>query len=101
MANYRNTVLAAYQDVGDNLSALNRLDEESHTQAAAVVSSGVTLEQARIRYAEGQVTYLEVATSETAALQAQLSFLSIQVRRLGASVLLVKALGGGWGEDGA
>jgi len=48
-----------------------------------------------MRYAEGLVTYLEVASSETAALEAQLSALSIQARRLGASVLPVKALGGG------
>jgi len=42
------------------------------------------------------VTYLEVATTENAALQAQLASVDIQLRRLNASVLLVKALGGGW-----
>jgi len=96
VANYRNTVLAAYQDVEDNLAALRDLALESQTEAGAVVATGVALEQARIRYQEGLVTYLEVASTETAALQAQLAALTIQARRLGASVLLVKALGGGW-----
>ncbi len=99
VADYRNTVLTAYQDVEDNLAALRQLDQESRTESQAVVATGVALEQARIRYAEGQVTYLEVASTETAALQAQLSALSIQTRRLVASVLLIKALGGGWGAS--
>lgn len=95
-ANYRNTVLTAYREVEDSLAALRQLDEESRTQAAAVTATGVSLGQARIRYEEGQVTYLEVATTETAALQAQLAALMIQARRLETSVLLIKALGGGW-----
>jgi outer membrane protein TolC len=54
------------------------------------------LEQARYRYKAGLVTYLEVATTETIALQAQQSRVNILNRRMDASVLLVKALGGGW-----
>jgi outer membrane protein TolC len=55
--------------------------------------------QARYRYKAGLVTYLEVATTETIALQAQQSSVNVLNRRMDASVLLVKALGGGWRFD--
>jgi NodT family efflux transporter outer membrane factor (OMF) lipoprotein len=95
-ANYRNAVLAAYQDVEDNLAALRQLQRESETQAAAVKATATALDQAQKRYEAGIVTYLEVATAQTAALQAQLAAVSIQARRMSSAVLLVKALGGGW-----
>jgi outer membrane protein TolC len=96
VADYRNVVLTAYREVEDDLAALRQLQEESLSQAAAVTAAGKALEQAQNRYQAGLVTYLEVATNENAHLQAQLSGVSIQVRRMNASVLLVKALGGGW-----
>jgi NodT family efflux transporter outer membrane factor (OMF) lipoprotein len=98
VADYRNTVLTAYQDVEDNLVALRRLQEESETDAAAVVATGVALKQAQDRYRAGIATYLEVYTAETAALQAQEQATTIQARRMSASVLLIKALGGGWDQ---
>jgi NodT family efflux transporter outer membrane factor (OMF) lipoprotein len=96
VADYRNTVLTAYQEVEDNLAALRRLEQESVSEAAAVTATGKALQQAQYRYKAGLVTYLEVATSETIALQAQLTRVNILNRRMNASVLLVKALGGGW-----
>ena len=99
VAAYRATVLIAYQEVEDNLAALRRLEQESLSEAAAVMATGKALEQARYRYKAGLVTYLEVATTETIALQAQQSRVNILNRRLDASVLLVKALGGGWRID--
>jgi NodT family efflux transporter outer membrane factor (OMF) lipoprotein len=96
VAGYRNTALTAFQEVEDNLAALRQLARESQTQADAVAATQVALEQARYRYKGGIVTYLEVATAETNALQAQLSAITIQTRRMTASVLLIKALGGGW-----
>jgi NodT family efflux transporter outer membrane factor (OMF) lipoprotein len=99
VANYRNTVLTAYREVEDNLAALHRLEEESGTESAAVTATAKALEQAQFRYKAGLVTYLEVATTETTALQAQLSRVNILNRRMDASVLLVKALGGGWRID--
>ncbi len=96
VADYRNTVLTAYQDVEDSLAALRQLEQEAQTEAAAVKAATVELQQANYRYRAGAVTYLEVATAETTALQAQLSAASIQARRLNASVTLIKALGGGW-----
>ena len=96
VADYRNTVLTAYQEVEDNLAALRQLQQESVSEAAAVKATATALEQAQYRYKAGLVTYLEVSTAENTALQAQLANVSIQLRRLSASVLLVKALGGGW-----
>jgi outer membrane protein, multidrug efflux system len=96
VADYRSTVLTAYQEVEDNLAALRQLQQESVSQAAAVTATGTALQQAQYRYKAGLVTYLEVVTAENSALQAQLANVTIQLRRMNASVLLVKALGGGW-----
>jgi NodT family efflux transporter outer membrane factor (OMF) lipoprotein len=98
VANYRTIVLSAYQEVEDNLAALRQLEQESSSEAAAVEATGIALQQAQYRYKAGLVTYLEVSTAENTSLQAQLAQVSIQLRRLSASVLLVKALGGGWRE---
>jgi NodT family efflux transporter outer membrane factor (OMF) lipoprotein len=99
VAGYRNTVLVAYQEVEDSLAALRQLQQESISEAAAVQATAKALQQARYRYKAGLVTYLEVAATETIALQAQLANLNIQLRRMNASILLVKALGGGWQSD--
>jgi NodT family efflux transporter outer membrane factor (OMF) lipoprotein len=96
VADYRNTVLIAYQEVEDNLAALRQLQQESSSETAAVSSTATALQQAQYRYKAGLVTYLEVSTAENAALQAQIANVTIQLRRMNASVLLVKALGGGW-----
>jgi NodT family efflux transporter outer membrane factor (OMF) lipoprotein len=96
VADYRGTVLGAYQEVEDNLAALRELQKESVSEAAAVTATQSALQQAQYRYQGGIVTYLEVVTEENAALSAELSAASIQLRRLNASVLLVKALGGRW-----
>jgi NodT family efflux transporter outer membrane factor (OMF) lipoprotein len=96
VADYRNTVLTAYQEVEDNLAALRQLQRENLSETAAVSSTATALQQAQYRYKAGLVTYLEVSTAENAALQAQIANVTIQLRRMNASVLLVKALGGGW-----
>jgi NodT family efflux transporter outer membrane factor (OMF) lipoprotein len=96
VADYRGSVLNAYREVEDNIAALRQLEQETTTEAAAVVASRKAWEQAVYRYKGGIVTYLEVVTTENAALQAELSAVNIQTRRLNAGVLLVKALGGGW-----
>jgi NodT family efflux transporter outer membrane factor (OMF) lipoprotein len=96
VADYRNTVLNAYREVEDNLAALRQLQQESVSEAAAVNATATALRQAQYRYKAGLVTYLEVSTAENTALQAQLSSVAIQYRRMSASLLLVKALGGGW-----
>lgn len=95
-ANYRGTVLAAYREVEDSLAALSRLAQQSVSQAAAATAAGKALEQSNYRYKGGVATYLEVSVNQNAALQAQLAASAIQLRRLQASIQLVKALGGGW-----
>lgn len=96
VANYRGTVLAAYQDVEDNLAALRQLQRESVSQAAAVTATQGALAQANLRYKGGIVSYLEVVSTENAALAARLAAVDIGIRRTNATVLLVKALGGDW-----
>jgi NodT family efflux transporter outer membrane factor (OMF) lipoprotein len=96
VANYRGTVLTAYQDVEDNLTALRQLQLESVSEAAAVKANQGALEQANLRYKGGIVTYLEVVSTENAYLSAQLSAVDIEIRRAGATVLLIRALGGDW-----
>lgn len=96
VADYRQVVLTAYQDVEDNLSAMRQLAQEADSQRLAVAATGRALEQSQHRYRAGLVTYLEVASNENAHLQAQITDVNIQVRRFSVSVLLVKALGGGW-----
>jgi NodT family efflux transporter outer membrane factor (OMF) lipoprotein len=103
VASYRGTVLTAYQEVEDSLVALHNLEQESVSEGNAVEATAAALEQAQYRYQGGIITYLEVVVTENAALAARLTAASIQLRRLTASVLLVKALGGGWRNvpDGA
>ena len=96
VANYRTTVTTAYSEVEDWLAALRQLELESRSEAAAVAATATELDQANYRYKAGAATYLEVVIAENASLAAQLSAADIQVRRINASVLLVKALGGGW-----
>ena len=89
-------MLTAYQDVEDNLAALRQLQLESISQAAAVKATQGALDQANLRYKGGIVTYLEVVTTENAALAARLAAVDIEIRRANSTVLLVKALGGDW-----
>jgi NodT family efflux transporter outer membrane factor (OMF) lipoprotein len=96
VADYRGTVLTAFQDVEDNLAALRQLQRESVSQAAAVTATQGALDQANLRYKGGLVTYLEVVSTENAALAAHLAAVDISIRRTNATVLLVKALGGDW-----
>ncbi len=98
VANYRGTVLTAFQDVEDNLAALRQLQKESVSEAAAVAATQGALDQANLRYKGGIVTYLEVVSTENAALAARLAAVDIQTRRVNATVLLVRAVGGDWRE---
>jgi len=100
VANYRQIVLVAFEEVEDQLAAQRLLVRESSAQNAAFAAASRTLDIADNRYKAGLVTYLEVATTESTSLQAQLSNVAIQLRRMNASVLLVKALGGSWQSSG-
>lgn len=96
VANYRQTVLTSFQQVEDNLAALRVLQQEAAQQQAATKSAEQTLDLFNTRYQGGVDTYLQVITSQTAALQNERNDIAIELRRQQASVLLIKALGGGW-----
>ena len=95
-ADYQQTVLSAFQEVEDSLSDLRVLEEESKTQDAAVAAANRSLEQATNRYKGGLENYLTVITAQSAALTNQRTAVSLLTRRMTSTVLLVKALGGGW-----
>jgi NodT family efflux transporter outer membrane factor (OMF) lipoprotein len=94
--NYRQTVLVAFQEVEDNLAALRILEHEANQEAEAVASAQHSLSLSVTRYRGGVTNYLEVTTAQSAALADEVTAVNILTRRLAASVLLVKALGGGW-----
>lgn len=96
VANYRQTALQAFQEVEDNLSTLGILEQQSEVQKVAVEAARQSLELSMSRYRGGLVTYLDVVTAQSISLQNQSTAVDIQRRRMEASVLLVKALGGGW-----
>ena len=96
VANYRQTVLTAFQEVEDSLSGLSVLAEAAETQQQAVNASQRALQIANDRYTGGLVTYLDVITAEENLLAAQRLATQILGQRLVTSVSLVKALGGGW-----
>jgi outer membrane protein TolC len=96
VAVYRQSVLSAFQDVEDNLAALRILSEEAEQQDVAIASAQHSVDLAFSRYRGGITTYLEVVTAQNALLVNQRTGVEIRTRRMTASVLLVKALGGGW-----
>jgi NodT family efflux transporter outer membrane factor (OMF) lipoprotein len=96
VANYRQTVLTAFQSVEDNLSTLRILEAEAAKRHEATLSAEDSLQLSTNRYKGGLVTYLEVITAQSIALANERSEVDIQRRRMDAAVLLIKALGGGW-----
>ena len=99
VAFYRQTILGAFQDVEDNLAALRILERESHEQDDAVRAAERSLALTTNQYRAGVVSYLNVVIAQTAALTNEQTAVGITGRRLNASVLLIKALGGGWTVD--
>lgn len=94
--NYRQTVLTAFQEVEDNLAALRILEDEARIEAGAVEAAEHSLALSVTRYKGGVTNYLEVTTAQSAALSDQRAAVDILTRRMAASVLLIKAIGGGW-----
>ncbi len=95
-ANYRESILNAFQEVEDNLAALRILNDEAATQTAAVNAAELSLSISTNRYRGGVTTYLEVLTAQTTQLTNQRTQADITTRQFAASVQLIKALGGGW-----
>lgn len=96
VANYRESVLEAFQQVEDNLSALRILEQESAAQQTAVADARRSVTLSTTRYKGGATTYLEVLTAQSTALANERTAADLMTRRMVANVQLVKALGGGW-----
>jgi NodT family efflux transporter outer membrane factor (OMF) lipoprotein len=96
VATYRQTTLSAFQEVEDNLAVLRILEKEAQQQHQATASAQESLQLFTNRYEGGVDNYLQVITAQTIALADERNDIDIQRRRIDASVLLVKAVGGGW-----
>jgi NodT family efflux transporter outer membrane factor (OMF) lipoprotein len=96
VANYRQTVLTAFQQVEDNLAALRILSQEVRQQDMAVASAQRNLQAAQQRYQAGIDPYLNVITAQTALLTNQQTGVNLRREQMTASVQLIEALGGGW-----
>ncbi len=96
VANYRETVLVAFQQVEDGLSGLDELSQAAATQNAAVADARRALEIANNRYVGGVTTYLDVITAQSQLLTNERLSTQLLGQQMVTEVALVKALGGGW-----
>ena len=94
-ADYRQTVLTAFQDVEDNLASLRVLADEQATQQRAVDASMRAAQLAMVRYQAGATDYLEVVSTQSVSLTQQVALAELSTRQREADVRLIKALGGG------
>jgi len=96
VANYRQSALTAFQQVEDSLSGLDSLSRAAETQNAAVADARRALDIANDRYVGGLTTFLDVITAQSVLLSNQRLSTQLLGQQMVTSVLLVKALGGGW-----
>jgi len=96
VADYRQSVLSAFQQVEDHIASLRVLEDESRRQRLAVGAARRSESLSLNRYKGGLVNYLEVATAQTVTLQNERIQAGVERRQMEASVLLIKTLGGGW-----
>lgn len=96
VANYRQTVLAAFQQVEDELATLRILEQQVQVQEQTVKSANLAVQLTLNQYKAGTVAYTSVITAQTIALADAQTLLNIRQTRLTASVTLIEALGGGW-----
>lgn len=96
IANYRQTVLTAFQQVEDYMAALRVLENEQTVEARAVAAADRALDVTTEQYKAGTVNYLNVLSAQTVLFSDQVGMLDVLTRRLTYSVSLIEALGGGW-----
>jgi NodT family efflux transporter outer membrane factor (OMF) lipoprotein len=96
VASYRQTVLTGFQEVEDNIAALRILEKEAWVQEGAVQAAQQSLTVTKNQYKAGTVSYLAVIVAQTIALTNERAAVDITGRRMTATVLLIKALGGSW-----
>jgi NodT family efflux transporter outer membrane factor (OMF) lipoprotein len=99
VANYRQTVLTAFQSVEDNLAMLRILNTEVQLRQTAAKSSNHFLELSQTRFKEGLDSFINVSAAQTADLVNQNGVVQTQLREAMASISLVTAMGGGWEES--
>jgi NodT family efflux transporter outer membrane factor (OMF) lipoprotein len=96
VANYRITVLTAFEQVENNLSALRILSQEIQEQDTAIASAQRSLNLATDRYRLGIDPYLNVITAQTTLFSNQQTAVNLRIEQIVDSVQLIEALGGGW-----
>ena len=96
VANYRQTVLTAFQQVEDELATLRILEQQVEVQEQTVKSADLSVQLTLNQYRAGTVAYTSVVTAQALALGDAQTLLTIRQNRLVASVALIQALGGGW-----
>ena len=96
VANYRQAVLSAFQQVEDNLASLRILSQDIQQQDAAVEAAARSLQEATVRYKAGLDPYLNVIVAQTILLNDRQTQVNFRMQQIVASVQLIKALGGGW-----
>jgi outer membrane protein, multidrug efflux system len=101
VAKYRQQVLTAFREVEDNLSDMRILEDQTKTQAEAVTASARAAKLSRSQYTEGAVNYLDVIDAERSVLQSRRAAVQLQGVQAAATVNLIRALGGGWGDTPA
>jgi multidrug efflux system outer membrane protein len=99
VANYRQTVLVAFQDVDDSLSSLRYLSQEQEAQDRAYAAYNKALQLTNDRYTTGLVSYFDVIQAENLALSAEQLTVQIRGDRVASTIQLIKAVGGGWADS--
>jgi NodT family efflux transporter outer membrane factor (OMF) lipoprotein len=101
IANYRETVLTAFQAVEDQLSTIRSLAEQEANRRAASADADRTEQLTLNQYLQGQVPYTTVVTAQVTALNARQTLSELMSSRQAAAIALIQALGGGWHAPGA
>ena len=96
VAQYRQTVLAAFSDVEDQLSSARALEEQQALRRTASEAADQTEQEMQNRYAQGLVAYTDVVTAQASALSARRALLQVSLGRQTGAVSMISALGGGW-----
>jgi multidrug efflux system outer membrane protein len=99
VADYRQQVLVAFQDVEDSLSALRYLAQQGEAENRAFDSYKKALDLTNARYTTGLVSYFDVIQAQGLALSAEQLTVQIKGTRIGTTIQLIKALGGGWADS--
>lgn len=98
VANYRQTVLNAFREVEDHLASLRLLHGQTEAQDAAQQAAERAARLSQVMYVEGAISYLDVIEANRAVLQQQRKTMLLDGERIQATVGLIRALGGGWGN---